>query len=975
MAKTIPFNIRLTIDGKEVVVNARRDVERLGEALMATSRKADAVNKALVSWSSISTIANNVYSSIQNLTNAMSGYIAKANAATEAQTKLTTVMRQRMGATAEDVASVNAAVAAQTKLGVVGGTVQRSGLQQLATFASHKRTLTALLPAMNNLLTQQKGLNATSEDAVGIANLLGKALQGQTGALRRVGITFSETQEKALKAGNEGERAAMLAEIITQNVGNMNAELAKTDAGKAKQLANSFGGVLTNIGKALMPYQSMIAQFGQLGMAVTGVVQFGTALKGVGVAAAGAVTKLLKWGPASQVVRQASVGMGAVLEVLIGKLRGVEVGATTTATAIRTLKVASVVGLALAALSAIIYGVSKTLEQSKQALSAEAVAKQTNKQLTEQLTERLKDSKEAVADNMAQLYKDIAVTKDWNGTKAQEKKKVEELNSRYGETMGYFSSVSEWYKALTENSQAYCDQLTIEATMRALANQAATNNMKLDDLEEKRKKASTVQQTRAQQHPFLYGMMVAEGANLDVMHERIKGTSERERIDAQIKAVKADNLRLKQQMAAYAKKGQAITFKVKGSPEPPTTTTTTTHTTPTTPTTPAPTANDVVDEPEITDGILSIRQLDELVEKLYADLLALPDTKVKEALDIQDDIDTLEDYRKKLETLQRMRYERSGGLQADMGASSTIGGNVAGNTAQVDLAALVRPVLPSAEELEAKKKELQGVSGFDIIAKIDLRNNEAEELRRQMETVAAAVDAGEIGREMGEMLADGINKQLAGIGKVPLKFGKILRNTDSVKERMDKAADAINQVGSALQGMGSAFELPELNIAGTIAQAIATTAMGFAQASANEGKNGNLWEWVAASAVGMAQLMAIISAVKGSTGYATGGIVGGNSYTGDRIPVRVNSGEMILNRWQQKRLWDVANGLGSVPQVGSVRPSIGAGSIAQATVHVSVSGRLVGQGRQLVAVIGNERKARGKAGWRLPWGVGPALCT
>lgn len=967
MAKTIPFNIKIRIDGKDVVVSSRRDMEKLGEALHASQKRASEFRDTMVKWNTISSTVGNVYSSLQNLTNIMGGYIAKANAATEAQTKLTTVMRQRMSATAEDVASVNAAVAAQSKLGVVGGTVQRSGLQQLATFASHKRTLTALLPAMNNLLTQQKGLNATSEDAVGIANLMGKALQGQTGALRRVGITFSETQEKALKAGNEGERAAMLAEIITQNVGNMNAELAKTDAGKAKQLANSFGGVMVNIGKALMPYQSMIAQFGQLGMAVTGVVQFGTALAGCGRAAAGAVTKLLKWGPVSQVVRQASVGMGAVLEVLIGKLRGVEVGATTTATAIRTLKVASVVGLALAALSAIIYGVSKTLEQSKQALSAEAVAKQTNKQLTEQLTERLKDSKAAVADNIAQLYKDIAVTKDWNGTKAQEKKKVEELNSRYGETMGYFSSVSEWYKALTENSQAYCEQLTIEATMRALANQAATNNMKLDDLEEKRKKASTVRQTLAQQHPFLYGMMVAEGANLDTMHKGIRGTSERERIDAQIKAVKADNLRLKQQMAAYAKKGQAITFKVKGSPEPPTTTTTTTHTTPTTPTTPAPTANDVVDEPEITDGILSIRQLDELVEKLYADLLALPDTKVKEALDIQNDIDTLEDYRKKLETLQRMRYERSGGLQADMGASGTIGGNVAGNTAQVDLAALVRPVLPSAEELEAKKKELKGVSGFDIIAKIDLRNNEADELRRQMETVAAAVDAGEIGREMGEMLADGINKQLARIGNVPLKFGKILRNTDSVKERMDKAADAINQVGSALQGMGSAFELPELNIAGTIAQAIATTAMGFAQASANEGKKGNLWEWVAASAVGMAQLMAIISAMKGSTGYATGGIVGGNSYTGDRIPVRVNSGEMILNRWQQKRLWDVANGLGSVPQVGSVRPSIGAGSIAQATVHVSVSGRLVGQGRQLVAVIGNERKARGKAGWRLPW--------
>ena len=322
MAKTIPFNIRLTIDGKEVVMSSRRDVEKLGEALHAAQHKADASYNALIKWSSLSSILSNVYNSIQGLTTIMGGYIAKANAATEAQTKLTTVMRQRMAATSEDVATVNEAVAAQSKLGVVGGTVQRSGLQQLATFASHKRTLTALLPAMNNLLTQQKGLNATSEDAVGIANLLGKALMGQTSALRRVGITFSEAQEKAIKAGSEGERAAMIAEVITQNVGNMNAELAKTDAGKAKQLANSFGGLLVSVGKVLMPYQDVITQFGQLGMAVTGVVQFGTALTGCGRAVTGAVAKLVKFPAAAQAVRQASVGMGAVLEVFVGKLRG-----------------------------------------------------------------------------------------------------------------------------------------------------------------------------------------------------------------------------------------------------------------------------------------------------------------------------------------------------------------------------------------------------------------------------------------------------------------------------------------------------------------------------------------------------------------------------------------------------------------------------------------------------------------------------
>ena len=90
---------------------------------------------------------------------------------------------------------------------------------------------------MNNLLAQQKGLNATTQDAVTVGNLMGKAMQGQTSALTRTGITFNEAQEKVMKFGSESERAAMLAEIITQNVGNMNAELAKTDPGKQKQAA------------------------------------------------------------------------------------------------------------------------------------------------------------------------------------------------------------------------------------------------------------------------------------------------------------------------------------------------------------------------------------------------------------------------------------------------------------------------------------------------------------------------------------------------------------------------------------------------------------------------------------------------------------------------------------------------------------------------------------------------------------------
>ena len=95
---------------------------------------------------------------------------------------------------------------------------------------------------MNNLVVQQRGLGATGEDAVGIANLMGKALMGNATAMRRVGITLSDSQAEMIKYGNESERAKAIAEAITDNVGNMNAEMAKTDAGKAKQLANTFGG-------------------------------------------------------------------------------------------------------------------------------------------------------------------------------------------------------------------------------------------------------------------------------------------------------------------------------------------------------------------------------------------------------------------------------------------------------------------------------------------------------------------------------------------------------------------------------------------------------------------------------------------------------------------------------------------------------------------------------------------------------------
>ena len=213
MAKDIKFNIKLNIDGKNVVVQASQSVKELQRNLMAAKTGSQRLSETMIRLNQVTQAYTNISDAVGALSGLMNGYISKANTATEAQTKLTTIMRQRMGATEADTAAINEAVAAQTKLGIIGGTVQRSGLQQLATFASHRETLQTLLPAMNNLLAQQKGLNATSEDAVGVANLMGKALMGNVGVLTRVGITLTDHQKELSKTEDKRRLEALMRRI------------------------------------------------------------------------------------------------------------------------------------------------------------------------------------------------------------------------------------------------------------------------------------------------------------------------------------------------------------------------------------------------------------------------------------------------------------------------------------------------------------------------------------------------------------------------------------------------------------------------------------------------------------------------------------------------------------------------------------------------------------------------------------------
>jgi hypothetical protein len=166
--------------------------------------------------------------------------------------KLQTLMRNSMGARDGEIKSVLELTSAQQKLGVIGDETQLSGAQELSTYLTKSEHLKKLIPSMNDMLAQQYGLNATQEQAVTIAQMMGKVLDGQTGALSRYGYRFDESQEKVLKFGTEEQKVAMLSQILQKYVGGVNQELAKTPEGKLKQHANNAGDLQEKVGKLVV---------------------------------------------------------------------------------------------------------------------------------------------------------------------------------------------------------------------------------------------------------------------------------------------------------------------------------------------------------------------------------------------------------------------------------------------------------------------------------------------------------------------------------------------------------------------------------------------------------------------------------------------------------------------------------------------------------------------------------------------------
>lgn len=238
-SKLKTFNRELKKVKSPSLIHASEEFKRFGSTLTHIGRNATIAGAALIALGS--------------------KFVSAAIKAQQSQTKLEEVMKSMMGASKKQVAEINKVIDAEAKTGVVGKTAQRSGAQQLATYLHSTAALKKLTPAMNDLAVQMHGTNVTQEDMVNTANMFGKVYSGQVGALRRAGVSFDKAQEQVLRYGNEEEKAAMLAQVISQNVGNMNQKMAETPSGQLAQARNQIAGMSSQIGATLLPALGQLA--------------------------------------------------------------------------------------------------------------------------------------------------------------------------------------------------------------------------------------------------------------------------------------------------------------------------------------------------------------------------------------------------------------------------------------------------------------------------------------------------------------------------------------------------------------------------------------------------------------------------------------------------------------------------------------------------------------------------------------------
>ncbi len=842
-------------------------------------------------------------------------------------------------------------------------------------------------------------------------------LFGSAESLRALGPLTTQLKDKF----------AENAEAMKGSAGTMDKAfktVAATGGSASQMLKNRFSVVYDAIAagaKAITPVLSFIAQFGlalnaykAIQIAATGVLKaFTFAMQTLHVKELLVLVRTKAITLAQATWRATCLVSAATTRVLSGALVALGVSANVAKGAIRGLLASTGVGIAIAALGFAVEKVIGYFDKSTESIEDNTDALKENRRATTQ-AERNREALNSIQKTAADKYADekariAALTQIIHNSNAEYAERMSAIKRLQSIIPSYHAQISKGGSIYEKNAEAidkYIKKLDELAWAEAAADivkdlnkQIITFQLKADEDQgridayqsninerNKQRHGGAIDITRPDTYKVdgtpLTAQQIAENIQIDKANARTKGFQNNVQKDRDYNLGRANDA-MKQKNAVFAMAGKrgytsALNNALTGNAEtierpvytPSSQATSTTHkptraTThnPSTPTDTAPT----YDEKSIEWYDKEISKQKELAQstndldaakKAMAEATRLEGERKELAVKVGIEKPDAPEVKTALEALQ----DQLRAAQTDFDNAVTVEAKVAAMTKVDALQAQINEATNGRLTIEAEVEPQYTQTGSVSDKRKSYANAQTKASR-----VKNDYDIGLISKEEAQRQVDDINKVLSSLKLKPITVDFDTTSVEKGTGKMREGAQSIQQLGSSIAQLGSQVQEPVLNIAGTIAQAIATMVLGYAEASKDASKL-TPFGWIAFAATGLATLLTMIASIKSATSgsYAHGGIIPGGSYSGDRLTANVNSGEMIINRRQQLQLWRMVQApLASAPQYttpSSMVPSLNLAALRSSfgaqRVDVNVSGRISGRDLQLISDKRNKITSR-----------------
>lgn len=325
-----------------------------------------------------------------------------------------------------------------------------------------------------------------------------------------------------------------------------------------------------------------------------------------------------------------------------------------------------------------------------------------------------------------------------------------------------------------------------------------------------------------------------------------------------------------------------------------------------------------VSSPETAKAMLEMKKLVELSQREYLMRQAIYDNVEAQRKDMEAAAKAQEDINKETANAANPDIPR-------IGSAAYLDKEITAKRKEVSLAISDKDRLRLSQELDELVKQRRYMD-LEIKYKTDFISD-----TRQRKDMAKAMKEF---RDMAQ-LPDFSNEKI----KWENPLGK--EQTDSVNEY----ANALQSVSSIMGSLGGLIKGNSDNMAEWALSSAANIAQMIVQLQALATANGVASAFAAPFPTNLAAVATVMSTVASIFSslpqFAEGGIVGGSSFFGDKLLARVNSGEMILNRDQQRTLYSLTE----TDRAASV--NIGFDKVRGSDIYLSLSNYMKKTGKKL----------------------------